>query len=101
MDIERQALTTFFNETGGDSWKIKDGWCTEAPLGEWYGVKTNNEGSVVRLVLEGNNLIGKEAFIDFSLQYLRVLRKPLFASKRIVMRDLKQMARGLIDFEGG
>ena len=62
---ERQALITFFNETGGDKWRIKDSWCTDAPLGEWYGVTTNDEGSVVRLALEGNNLIGKAAFIDF------------------------------------
>ena len=62
---ERKALITFFNKTGGYIWGIKDSWCTDAPLDEWYGVTTNNEGSVVRLELEGNNLIGEAAFIDF------------------------------------
>ena len=63
---ERQALMTFFNKTGGDKWGKKDSWCTDAPLGEWFGVTTNDEGIVVRLSLEGNNLIGKAAFIFFS-----------------------------------
>ena len=57
---ERQALIAFYKATGGDSWHIKGGWCTDAPLGEWYGVVTNDQGSVVGLRLDLNNLKGED-----------------------------------------
>lgn len=59
MDAEREALFAFYRATGGDSWARNDGWCTEASLDEWFGVETNDEGSVVKLILRGNNLVGK------------------------------------------
>ena len=56
---ERQALIALYKATGGDSWHNKEGWCTDAPLGEWFGVVTNDQGSVVKLELYLNNLKGE------------------------------------------
>ena len=60
MDGERQALIALYKATGGDSWRKKEGWCTDAPLGEWYGVVTNDQGSVVKLWLNWNKLKGED-----------------------------------------
>lgn len=56
---ERQALIAFYKATGGDSWREKKGWCTNAPLCEWYGVTTNKHGSVLKLELPTNRLNGE------------------------------------------
>jgi hypothetical protein len=42
---------------GGTGWKKNDGWMTDARLGRWYGVATEN-GRVTGLILEENNLVG-------------------------------------------
>ena len=57
--LEREVLVSWFEETGGGTWINSDGWLTEAPLGEWYGVTTNEFGRVVAIDLEDNNLIGE------------------------------------------
>lgn len=60
MDVtERKALSIFYNATTGGSWENKEGWCTSAPIGEWFGVAINSHGSVLKLTLEFNNLIGE------------------------------------------
>lgn len=60
MDAEeRQVLISFYKSNGGDSWKTKNGWCTDAPLSKWHRVKINKNGSVFNLDLPGNNLIGE------------------------------------------
>ncbi|CAN0155485.1 unnamed protein product, partial [Ascophyllum nodosum] len=57
IDAERDALVAFYRATHGESWTRKTGWCTKAPLSEWYGV-TVSDGRVVELDLELNNLRG-------------------------------------------
>lgn len=63
---ERQALIAFYKATGGDSWREKQGWCTNAPLCDWYGVVTNEHGSVLKLELPINGLKGEPTPIPFS-----------------------------------
>ena len=36
-----------------------DNWLSDAPLGEWGGVSTNDDGRVTRLHLLGNDLSGE------------------------------------------
>ena len=55
---DRDILVKFYEDTGGDNWKYNTNWCSDLPLSEWYGVKTNNEGRVVGLWLNENNLTG-------------------------------------------
>ncbi|CAN0444907.1 unnamed protein product, partial [Ascophyllum nodosum] len=38
MDAERDALVALYHATNGPSWHENRGWCTDAPLSEWYGV---------------------------------------------------------------
>lgn len=65
---ERDILVAFYNATGGDNWINNTNWCSNRPLGEWYGVQVDLEGHVKQLKLSKNNLVG---FADLrGLQYL-------------------------------
>ena len=56
--IDREALTVFYSATGGANWTNNDNWLTDAPLGDWHGVSVNDSGSVTRLRLGDNGLMG-------------------------------------------
>ena len=51
-----QALMALYDATEGESWTDKENWVTDAPLGDWHGVTTDNDGRVTELSLSGNNL---------------------------------------------
>ena len=72
-DPERTALRAIYREANGDDWTNSDNWCTEKPLGEWYGVATDDEGHVVELRLPQNNLRGAIAHEIANLGHLRIL----------------------------
>lgn len=55
---DRAALEALYHTTGGPAWTESEGWLTEAPLGEWYGV-TTYEGRVREIDLAGNGLVGQ------------------------------------------
>ena len=52
------ALAALYNATGGDSWQDNDNWLSDAPLGEWDGVITDEDGRVIALLLHNNRLTG-------------------------------------------
>ena len=52
------ALMAFYNATDGANWGNNDNWGTAAPLGEWYGVATDDNGRVISLGLNDNQLRG-------------------------------------------
>ena len=45
--------------TDGENWNRSDNWLSDAPLGEWQGVTTNDDGRVTGLNLNHNALSGK------------------------------------------
>lgn len=55
---DRDVLLVLYRSTGGDTWKKKGKWNTDADLSQWQGVLVNGEGRVVRLDLRRNNLEG-------------------------------------------
>lgn len=55
---DREILRALYDATDGPNWKDNRGWLTEVPLGEWYGVRTDADGGVVRLNLSRNGLWG-------------------------------------------
>ena len=55
---EREVLIEFYKATGGDNWKDNTNWCSDKPVGEWYGVETNAKGQVYYLKMFRNNLSG-------------------------------------------
>lgn len=68
MSIERERLIELYKSTNGDSWINQKNWCSEKPLNEWYGIKTNELGCVTSINLSNNNLTGyaQVDFDDFS-----------------------------------
>lgn len=56
---ERNALIAIYNALGGENWTNNTNWCSEQPVGEWYGVDTDADGYVTNLDLSSNNLQGE------------------------------------------
>ena len=56
---DREALVALYNATNGENWFESDNWLSDAPIGEWYGVTTNDDRRVIALVLSTNNLSGE------------------------------------------
>ncbi len=55
---DRDALVALYEATGGDSWTDNDGWLSDSPIGQWYGVTADDSGQVTALGLNDNNLVG-------------------------------------------
>ena len=55
---DRNALTALYDETGGEDWLIRSNWLTDAGLGDWHGVDTDEEGRVTVVDLGQNALHG-------------------------------------------
>eukprot|EP00903_Cladosiphon_okamuranus_P012364 g11589.t3 len=55
MDMsDVQALEALFRSTGGENWKKKANWATDAELSTWDGVKVDEDGRVVELSISLN-----------------------------------------------
>ena len=50
---DRGALVALYEATDGPNWVSSNGWLTDAPPGEWYGVTADVAGRVVALDLPG------------------------------------------------
>lgn len=70
---DRDALVALYHATGGSTWKDNTNWLSEAPIGQWYGVQTDDDGKVVRLRLNSNRLSGQLVAEIFNLPRLREL----------------------------
>ena len=55
---DRAVLVEFYNATDGPNWTNNANWNTSAPLEEWHGVTTNENGRVRLLWLKNNQLSG-------------------------------------------
>ena len=43
-ETDREALVALYNATDGENWTFSDNWLSDAPLGEWAGVYTDDDG---------------------------------------------------------
>ena len=57
-DSDRDALIALYNATGGADWSNRTNWLSNSPMGQWYGVTTNDDGKVTELRLLENGLAG-------------------------------------------
>ena len=59
-ETDRPALAALYNAMGGEkNWPNQQNWLSDAPLEEWDGVTTNDDGRVIELVLAYNGLSGE------------------------------------------
>ncbi len=56
---DRETLTALFHATKGAFWSTNTNWLNSGSLDLWHGVTTDNDGRVVELNLENNNLTGE------------------------------------------
>lgn len=54
----RELLAAFYDATGGSGWTEDSNWNSDAPLDEWFGIETDEEGQVTSIELIENSLIG-------------------------------------------
>ena len=59
VETDREALVALYNATDGEWWDGSDTWLSDAPLGEWSGVTTNDDGRVKELDLRLRGLSGE------------------------------------------
>ena len=57
-ETDRAALVTLYNATGGPIWISNSNWLSDVPIGEWFGVTTDDNGRVTELSLRANQLSG-------------------------------------------
>jgi hypothetical protein len=60
--IQRYSMAVFYFSTLGDSWERNDGWLNDENECNWYNQDTypcNVNGTLLRLKLERNNLLGE------------------------------------------
>ena len=70
----RDALVALYNATNGPGWKNSENWLSDAPLDLWHGVSRDCDGSLHRLVLRDNQLVGPIPSELGNLSGLRQLR---------------------------
>ena len=57
-ESDRTVLEALYDATDGRYWFNRTNWKTSAPLEDWYGVRTDDDGRVTYLDLQQNNLNG-------------------------------------------
>ena len=57
--MDRATLMDLYVGTRGSEWTNNDGWGTDAPVGNWYGVTANANSRVTALNLRENGLNGQ------------------------------------------
>ena len=70
---DRDVLVALFQATAGTGWANRDNWLSDAPIGTWYGVTTDENGRVTELDLSENGLRGTIPTALGMLTYLETL----------------------------
>ena len=71
---DRAVLMDLYNATNGANWRNNTNWGSAAPLDQWSGVVTDDNGRVTQLYLGGNQLSGSIPSSLGSLTNLEGLR---------------------------
>ena len=91
---EVAALHALYNATDGASWTNSDNWLSDAPLSDWHGIKTDDDGRVTEIYLIGNNLDGEIPAALGKLNHLEGLylaRNDLYGSIPAELGDLSSL----------
>ena len=56
---DRAALIAFYNSMDGSNWNNNTNWLSDKPIGDWYGITTDNGGRVIGIAINYNALSGQ------------------------------------------
>lgn len=70
---ELAALIAIYNQMNGPNWKAQENWLTDKPIGEWEGIRTDDQGHVLVIYMYANNLSGEIPDEIGNLPYLEKL----------------------------
>ena len=112
INTDREALVAFYHAMNGPGWKINSGWLSDAPLGEWQGVTTDEYGRVTALEFWQENLSGRIPSELGSLDMLQRLKLNRDNSNDQAFRgpippelgnlsNLKELVISMLDLTGG
>ena len=73
VETDREALVALYHATDGPNWLRDSNWLTDAPLEDWHGVSTDEDGRVTELKLPANEMSGTIPAELGNLDRLRVL----------------------------
>lgn len=73
---ERQQLMDFATAAGYENWVNNEGWGTDAPVSDWYGISRVENNQVTVMAMQNNNFTGS---ISPSLGNLNALRSVFFS----------------------
>ena len=69
---QRGALMHIYESLNGPMWDENENWGTGAPLDDWFGVKTDDDGNVTELQMHDNYVWGVIRLEAAVLKYLQV-----------------------------
>ena len=67
--MTKSRTFTIYNALDGPNWANSENWLTDAPLGEWSGVQTDDNGRVIYLQM-GASGSGKELSGEIPLELI-------------------------------
>lgn len=56
---DRAALVALYKSADGPNWNSNRNWLSDAPLNQWFGVVTDDDGRVISLNINNNQLRGE------------------------------------------
>ena len=96
--VDRAKLVALYQAAGGADWIASTGWLSHAPISEWFGVETDEEGLVTELNLPFNGLEGRIppaiadlsrlTSLDLSGNRLEVLPEQLLRHSRLARLNM-------------
>ena len=70
---EREILSNLFSQTNGSTWTEDLNWGSTEPLDAWYGIELDQDGFVIGLTVQNNNLAGNLPYEITRLKRLQTL----------------------------
>ena len=70
---EQAALIALYNSLNGPNWKARENWLSDKPIGQWEGIRTDEQGHVLVIYMYANNLSGEIPEEIGDLPYLEKL----------------------------
>ena len=74
VDRQKNSLNELYDFTKGSEWSRNTNWKSIfSPIKDWEGITTNDDGSVIKIILNLNKLSGLIAFSLFFRYMLKVI----------------------------